>query len=158
MDRDSSEPLAYIYYKITPNFYPCGSFCQKLGKQSKLNILLKFCGISEDDRCYQKGGDDAGIRVYKYSSHSQALGEQAMWAHDDKGLGHVGVSGSVKKNGCFCKCWSGRSLAWQDKKISTSGRDEGDKVSGWRDGSVVKSTCCSSRGPRFNSKHPHGSS
>ena len=29
---------------------------------------------------------------------------------------------------------------------------------GWRDGSVVKSTGCSSRGPQFNSQHPHGSS
>jgi hypothetical protein len=28
----------------------------------------------------------------------------------------------------------------------------------WRDGSAVKSTDCSSRGPRFNSKHPHGGS
>ena len=29
---------------------------------------------------------------------------------------------------------------------------------GWRDGSVVKSTDCSSRGPEFNSQHPHGGS
>ncbi|EDL21919.1 mCG141809 [Mus musculus] len=29
---------------------------------------------------------------------------------------------------------------------------------GWRDGSVVKSTVYSSKGPRFNSQHPHGSS
>ena len=28
---------------------------------------------------------------------------------------------------------------------------------GWRDGSVVKSTDCSSRGPEFNSQQPHGS-
>ena len=28
----------------------------------------------------------------------------------------------------------------------------------WRDGSLVKSTICSCRGPRFNSQHPHGSS
>jgi hypothetical protein len=26
----------------------------------------------------------------------------------------------------------------------------------WRDSSEVKSTGCSSRTPRFNSKHPHG--
>ena len=30
-------------------------------------------------------------------------------------------------------------------------------LSGWRDGSV-KSTGCSSRGPEFNSQHPHGGS
>ena len=30
-------------------------------------------------------------------------------------------------------------------------------ASGWRDGSVVKSTGCSSRGPGFSSQHPHGS-
>lgn len=29
-------------------------------------------------------------------------------------------------------------------------------VRGWRDGSVLKSSGCSSR-PRFNSQHPHGS-
>jgi hypothetical protein len=32
-----------------------------------------------------------------------------------------------------------------------------DKV-GWRDGSAVKSTCRSSRGPEFNSQQPHGGS
>jgi hypothetical protein len=26
---------------------------------------------------------------------------------------------------------------------------------GWRDGAVVKSTCSSCRGPRFNSQHKH---
>ena len=34
----------------------------------------------------------------------------------------------------------------------------GDFVLGWRDISVVKSTSCSSRGPRFNSQQPHGGS
>jgi hypothetical protein len=29
---------------------------------------------------------------------------------------------------------------------------------GWRDGSVVKSTDCSSRGPEYNSQQPHGGS
>jgi hypothetical protein len=29
---------------------------------------------------------------------------------------------------------------------------------GWRDGSTVKSTDCSSRGPEFNSQQPHGGS
>jgi hypothetical protein len=29
---------------------------------------------------------------------------------------------------------------------------------GWRDGSVVKSTDCSSRGPEFNSQQPHDAS
>jgi hypothetical protein len=29
---------------------------------------------------------------------------------------------------------------------------------GWRDGSVVKSTDCSSNGPEFNSLQPHGGS
>jgi len=30
------------------------------------------------------------------------------------------------------------------------------KTGGWRDGSVVKSTDCFSRGPEFNSQNPHG--
>jgi len=29
---------------------------------------------------------------------------------------------------------------------------------GWKDGSVVKSTGCSCRGPEFNSQQPHGGS
>jgi hypothetical protein len=31
-------------------------------------------------------------------------------------------------------------------------------VWGWRDDSAVKSTDCYSRGPEFNSQHPHGGS
>jgi hypothetical protein len=31
-------------------------------------------------------------------------------------------------------------------------------VSSWRDGSSVKSTCCSSIGPEFNSQQPHDGS
>ena len=31
-------------------------------------------------------------------------------------------------------------------------------IRGWKDGSMVKSTVCSSRGPGFNSQHPHGGS
>jgi hypothetical protein len=32
------------------------------------------------------------------------------------------------------------------------------KHGSWRDGSAVKSTICSSRGPEFNSQQPHGGS
>jgi hypothetical protein len=32
------------------------------------------------------------------------------------------------------------------------------KTGGWRDGSVVKSTDCSSKGPEFKSQQPHGGS
>jgi hypothetical protein len=31
-------------------------------------------------------------------------------------------------------------------------------MTGWRDGSEVKSTDCSSEGPEFNSQQPHGDS
>jgi hypothetical protein len=31
-------------------------------------------------------------------------------------------------------------------------------ILGWRDGSVVKSTDCSCKGPEFNSQQPHGGS
>jgi hypothetical protein len=31
-----------------------------------------------------------------------------------------------------------------------------EKKRGWRDGSVVKNTDCSSRGPEFKSQQPHG--
>ena len=33
-----------------------------------------------------------------------------------------------------------------------------NKTKGWRDGSAVKSTDCSSEGPEFNSQQPHGGS
>jgi hypothetical protein len=33
-----------------------------------------------------------------------------------------------------------------------------DNIMGWRDGSAVRSTDCSSRGPEFNSQQPHGGS
>ena len=36
-------------------------------------------------------------------------------------------------------------------------RNENDLL-GWRDGSVVKSTDCSSEGPEFKSQQPHGGS
>jgi hypothetical protein len=35
---------------------------------------------------------------------------------------------------------------------------EKPKTRGWRDGSVVKSTDCFSRGPEFSSQQPHGGS
>jgi hypothetical protein len=34
----------------------------------------------------------------------------------------------------------------------------GKSTQGWRDGSTAKSTGCSSRGPAFNSHHPHANS
>ncbi|CAO2583729.1 17-beta-hydroxysteroid dehydrogenase 13 [Lemmus lemmus] len=36
--------------------------------------------------------------------------------------------------------------------------EEPDGLRGWRDGSAVGSSDCSSRGPGFDSQHPHGSS
>jgi hypothetical protein len=35
---------------------------------------------------------------------------------------------------------------------------KGEERVGWRDGSAVKSTDCSSRGPEFNSQQPRGGS
>ena len=39
--------------------------------------------------------------------------------------------------------------------LKTCLKKEGE---GWRDGSVIKSTDCSSKGPEFNSHQPHGGS
>jgi hypothetical protein len=41
--------------------------------------------------------------------------------------------------------------SYKDRRIK-------EKFRGWRDGSAVKSTDCSSRGPEFNSQQPHGGS
>jgi hypothetical protein len=52
----------------------------------------------------------------------------------------------------------------RERKQVTSGLikdfDEAFKneVRGWRDGSAVKSTDCSSEDPKFNSQQPHGGS
>jgi hypothetical protein len=35
---------------------------------------------------------------------------------------------------------------------------QNNQLKGWRDGSAVKSTDCSSRGPEFKSQQPHGGS
>jgi hypothetical protein len=37
-------------------------------------------------------------------------------------------------------------------------KEEKEVIRGWRDGSVVKSTDCSSEGPEFKSQQPHGGS
>jgi hypothetical protein len=37
-------------------------------------------------------------------------------------------------------------------------KEEGGGRGGWRDGSAVKSTDCSSKGPEFKSQQPHGGS
>jgi len=44
---------------------------------------------------------------------------------------------------------------WEDKQTN---KQTNKKKWGWRDGSVVKSTDCSSRGPEFYSQQPHGGS
>jgi hypothetical protein len=50
-------------------------------------------------------------------------------------------------------------LGWSARAVPLSGgMNESDPHMGWRDGSVVKSTDCSSRGPAFNSQQPHGGS
>jgi hypothetical protein len=54
----------------------------------------------------------------------------------------------------------------EERRSYNLGSSECDKVlevieigtMGWRGGSVVKSTDCSSRGPEFNSQQPHGDS
>jgi hypothetical protein len=44
------------------------------------------------------------------------------------------------------------------KKDNVISRTQNPDARGWRDGSAVKSTDCSSRGPEFNSQQPHGGS
>jgi len=43
----------------------------------------------------------------------------------------------------------GRWNSWEEEELC---------VVGWRGGSVVRSTDCSSRGPEFKSQQPHGGS
>lgn len=39
-----------------------------------------------------------------------------------------------------------------------AGHNKNQKPLSWRDGSVFQSTCCSSRGPKFNAQNSHGGS
>jgi hypothetical protein len=49
-------------------------------------------------------------------------------------------------------------VSFLESFLSLEGSFQNYTVGGWRDGSVVKSTGCSSRGPEFNSQQPHGGS
>jgi len=44
------------------------------------------------------------------------------------------------------------------RMLTAQGQELRCQARGWRDGSVVKSTDCSSRGPEFKSQQPHGGS
>ena len=61
----------------------------------------------------------------------------------------------------FAGYWGLRSIRHQTKHTFCPYFHVVEKASpplrGKRDGPVVKSTCCSSRGPRFSSQNPHGS-
>lgn len=42
--------------------------------------------------------------------------------------------------------------------MTIKGSNDKHVLVGWREGSLIKSSICTSRGPRFNSQHSHGSS
>jgi len=50
------------------------------------------------------------------------------------------------------------SVPSSEKKKKKKKKKKRTLAVGWRDGSVVKSTDCSPRGPEFNSQQPHGGS
>jgi hypothetical protein len=47
---------------------------------------------------------------------------------------------------------------WASSTFQSEQRLLKDDIRGWRDGSAVKSTDCSSEGPEFNSQQSHGGS
>jgi hypothetical protein len=58
--------------------------------------------------------------------------------------------------------WSTDSQGYKEKpclkkQSKTKTKKQNSKL-GWRDGSVIKNTDCSSRGPEFNFQQPHGGS
>jgi hypothetical protein len=50
------------------------------------------------------------------------------------------------------------SLGYSEMMSQETRQKNKTELGGWRDGSGVKSTGCSSRGPEFNSQQPHGGS
>jgi hypothetical protein len=73
-------------------------------------------------------------------------------------------NGSNGKPGCYhCSVPSAHDTMLKENlfsKARTTVNSLKKKIfpRGWRDGSVVKSTVCFSRGPEFNSQQPHGGS
>jgi hypothetical protein len=59
---------------------------------------------------------------------------------------------------CVCVCVDGDEIKLGKSSISKPYTSLGCVVWDWRDGSMVKSTDCSFRGPEFNSQQPHGGS
>jgi hypothetical protein len=47
---------------------------------------------------------------------------------------------------------------WNSLTLCEPERKERKKIGGWRDGSAVKNTDCSSKGLEFNSQQPHSGS
>jgi hypothetical protein len=50
------------------------------------------------------------------------------------------------------------SFLFKERKQNQGMSNWKNCILGWRDGSVVKSTDCSSKGPEFSSQQPHGGS
>ena len=69
-----------------------------------------------------------------------------------KQVQHRGCDGEVKWTVCFGN--SEQSMRQESQCVPF----ENPYLGSWRDGSVVKSTDCSFRGPEFNSQQPHGGS
>jgi hypothetical protein len=55
-------------------------------------------------------------------------------------------------------CLNNNNKKTKNKTKTKQTNNKKKRKRGWRDGSVVKSTDCSSRGPEFNSQQPHGGS
>jgi hypothetical protein len=49
-------------------------------------------------------------------------------------------------------------IHWNYRPVYTRLNKLKPEEEGWRDGSAVENTDCSSRGPEFNSQQPHGGS
>ena len=56
------------------------------------------------------------------------------------------------------KYWKLPTLKSKEDKESTTLKIINTWIGGWRDGSAIKSTGCSVRGPKFNSQQPYGGS
>ena len=82
---------------------------------------------------------------------SRSSVQQVRSAADPRCIGSA-VQPVLRAAGPQCKC--SRSAVHRKHKL----KNKNKKQWGWKDGSMVKSTACSSRGPEFNSQQPHGSS
>jgi len=129
----------------------------------KSKVLLAEMGMNSlylGERCaYVYEAKDSTVSPGSKLNKSRIMWGKATQAH---GISHMG--GAKLQSGLplmatgqsLCDTVCSQTSAKEIKEDVVMFKKK--EIGGWRDGSVVKSTDCSSRGPEFKSQQPHGGS